>query len=570
MDTPLHMPADPFWIDPPPNLLGRAITRVARPLLSRLLGLEALKRSYLAASQESDVTFLESALRALQIEVDVSANDLRNIPPTGPAIIAANHPRGALDGLVLGAVVARLRPDTRVLANYWLHRIPELRPLCFFVDPFGGPFAEARSRAGLRAAHLWLRQGGTLIMFPAGEVSFRRDASGHLVERPWHETLGRMAVRTGATVVPASIGGSNSRLFYAAGRVHPHFRTALLARELMTARRSRVQVRFTPRVEASGDAGGITRRAQHLACAQPDRAASLRTEITRLPPDATLVDAGRYQVLCATAVQIPETLQEIGRLRAVTYQQAGEGTGTAIDLDTFDGKYFHLFVWDRSASMVVGAYRLGRADLLARNGADALYTRSLFDYGPELLEAIGPALELGRSFVRPEYQRNYQALLLLWRGIGAFVVRNPHYRTLFGPVSISAAYSDASLTLLTTFLEQNHLDSSLAHKITPLHPRPARLHTVTAVPSDLEAVNRRVAQLERDGRGMPVLLRQYLKLNARVLGFSIDPAFGNVVDALMAIDLLAANPAILRRYLGDEGLSMYLRHHRASHNADAA
>jgi hypothetical protein len=136
-----------------------------------------------------------------------------------------------------------------------------------------------------------------------------------------------------------------------------------------------VQVRFAPRVEAGGDAGEITRRAQHVACAQPDRAASLRAEITQLPPDATLVDAGRYQVLCATAVQIPETLQEIGRLRAVTYQQAGEGTGTAIDLDTFDRKYLHLFVWDRSASMVVGAYRLGRADLLARNSAGALYTR---------------------------------------------------------------------------------------------------------------------------------------------------------------------------------------------------
>ena len=189
MDTPLHMPADPFWIDPPPNLLGRAITRVARPLLSRLLGLEALKRSYLAACQESDVTFLESALRTLQIEVDVSANDLRNIPPTGPAIIAANHPHGALDGLVLGAVVARLRPDTRVLANYWLYRIPELRPMCFFVDPFGGPFAEARSRAGLRAAHLWLRQGGTLIMGTREQCAHDDRTVQHIVRQTCDKRL---------------------------------------------------------------------------------------------------------------------------------------------------------------------------------------------------------------------------------------------------------------------------------------------------------------------------------------------------------------------------------------------
>jgi putative hemolysin len=172
--------------------------------------------------------------------------------------------------------------------------------------------------------------------------------------------------------------------------------------------------------------------------------------------------------------------------------------------------------------------------------------------------------------VRPEYQRNYQALLLLWRGIGAFVVRNPHYRTLFGPVSISATYCDASLSLLTAFLEQNHLDSSLARMVTPLHPCPARLRTDAPVASDLDAVNRSVARFERDGRGMPVLLRQYLKLNARALGFSVDPAFGHVVDALMAIDLPAAHPAILRRYLGDEGLSTYMRRHQTAQAVDAA
>lgn len=563
MDSPLPTPVDPFWLDPPPSLLGRAMASVARPLLARLLGLEALKRAYLVAPRASDVTFFDNTLRALQIEVDVAAHELRDIPPTGPTIVAANHPHGALDGLVLGAVVARIRPDVRLLANHWLRRIPELRTTCFFVDPFGGPMAEARSRSGLRAAHRWLRQGGTVIMFPAGEVSFRRDDSGRLIERPWHETLGRLAIRTGATVVPAAIGGTNSRLFYGAGRVHPSLRTALLARELLSARRSRVHVRFGPRADAGGDAGAITRRAQQLTCTPPDHTASVTSEIAQLPPTAKLVDAGRYQVFCVTAAQIPETLQEIGRLRAVTYQQAGEGTGTAVDLDAFDRGYLHLFVWDRDASMMVGAYRLGQTDLLASTRVDALYTRALFSYGPELIRAISPALELGRSFVRSEYQRNYQALLLLWRGIGAFVVRNPHYRTLFGPVSISATYCDASLSLLTAFLEQNHLDSSLAQLVTPLHPRPAQLRPVHLPTSDLDAVNRSVAQLESDGKGMPVLLRQYLRLNARVLGFSIDPAFGNVVDALVAIDLPAADPAILRRYLGSEGLSTYLNHQNA-------
>ena len=561
MHSPLRMPVDPFWIDPPPSLHGRVIANVARPLLTRLLGLETLRRIYFAACDATDSTFFERALRALQIDIDVATDDLQQIPLTGPTIVAANHPRGALDGLVLGATVSRIRPDTRLLANHLLQRIPELRSSCFFVDPFGGPLAEARSRAGLRAAHLWLRQGGAVVMFPAGEVSFKHDPSGRLIEQPWHETLGRLAVQTGASVVPVRIDGENSRWFYAAGRIHASLRTALLARELLTAQRSRVHVTIAPRIDATVDARALTHRAQQATGSPDDRTASVKDEIAQLPTDAVLVDAGRYRVFCATATQIPETLHEIGRLRAVTYQEAGEGSGATIDLDQFDRDYLHLFVWDGNASLVVGAYRLGGTDVLANRGVGALYTRSLFAYGQELLDALGPALELGRSFVRPEYQRNYQALLLLWRGIGAFVVCNPHYRTLFGPVSISATYCDASLSLLTAFLEQNHLDSSLARMVTPLHPRPARLQAVGTVPSDADVANRSVSQLEGDGKRMPVLLRQYLKLNARALGFSVDPGFGDVVDALMAIDLAAVDPAILRRYFGDEGLSTYLQHH---------
>jgi putative hemolysin len=383
-----------------------------------------------------------------------------------------------------------------------------------------------------------------------------------LREHHWSETLGRLALATGATIVPAAIDGENSRSFYVAGHLCAALRTALLPRELLAARQSRVQVTFRMPLRARGDAADVTETARQAATGADDRSCMMEAEVAALAADATLVQSGRYTVYCTAAREIPHTLQEIGRLRAITYRLAGEGSGSDVDLDDFDETYLHLFVWNHDDRCVVGAYRIGQTDhLVATRGVEALYTRRLFHYGPELIRALSPALELGRSFVRPEYQRNYQALLLLWRGIGAFVVRHPHYRVLFGPVSVSSRYGDASLSLLTTFLEQNHLDARLARMVTPTHPRPVVTPPSLSLPADIAGADRRLAQLDADGKGMPVLLRQYLKLNARALGFSADPAFGDVVDALMAIDLTSVSPAVLRRYFGAEGLAAYRSHH---------
>jgi putative hemolysin len=333
----------------------------------------------------------------------------------------------------------------------------------------------------------------------------------------------------------------------------------LLPRELLNKQGARVHVSFARPVSNVAGAQTPTQRAREAVVALA--ATTCGTEVERLSPESLLVDAGRYRVYCARALEIPITLAEIGRLRAIAYRAAGEGTGTDVDLDRFDREYLHLFAWDQAERRVIGAYRIGEVgEIVKRSGVAGLYTRSLFTYGPELIDAIGPALELGRSFVRPGYQRNHQALLLLWRGIGAFVVQHPEYRVLFGPVSISGTYCDASHALLVEFLEQNHLDASLARLISPKHPRPRIDTPRAALPADSDAADRMIRELEGD-KAMPVLLRQYLKLNARALAFSVDPDFGNVLDALMAVDLTTVRPQILRRYFGDAGLAAYLAHH---------
>ena len=291
-------------------------------------------------------------------------------------------------------------------------------------------------------------------------------------------------------------------------------------------------------------------------------------EIASLPPETSLVESGAFQVFCAAADQIPATLREIGRLREITYRAVGEGTGRTLDLDAFDARYQHLFLWDREQRRVAGAYRIGETDaIVAADGVAGLYTRTLFRYDASLLARIGgPALELGRSFVRIEYQKNYSALLLLWNGIGQFVARNPRYRHLFGPVSISARYSDTSHRLLIEFLRQNHLDRDLASVVEAVNPaaQPPAPHLSTLAPRTVDEVNRLIAAAERDGKGMPVLLRQYLKLNARLIGFNVDPDFGGALDALMIVDLDGVERAFLMRYLGRAAAASFLAVHQSA------
>lgn len=527
------MTPDPFF--------AAGVPPVLRWTIERALGLSALRRLYRsvragAATADESEPFEGRALRALGIELVVSPSDLARIPSAGPILVTANHPHGALDGLLVAELVRRVRSDVRIVANRVLQPIPELRDLCFFVDPFEGADAASRSRAGLRAAYGWLRNGGALIVFPAGEVGHTWKG-GALLDSTWKTTFDRIASTTGARIVPATIEGRNSRLFYAAGRVHPRLRTLLLGRELLNKRGRAIPVRIAPANDIPG-------------------------EVARLAPEACLVETESFQVFCAQSRAIPATLREIGRLRELTYRAVGEGTGRDLDLDRFDDEYQHLFMWDKEKQRVVGAYRIGQSDrLVAARGVDALYTRTLFKYDCRLLVRLGaPALELGRSFIRAEYQKNYGALLLLWRGIGQFVVRNPQYRFLFGPVSVSARYSSTSNALLMEFLRQNHLDSDLAALVTAVHP--VRPRPAVAVPQTIDEVNRMVANAEADGKGVPVLIRQYLKLNARLIAFSIDPAFGDALDALMVVDLAAVDAGILKRYFGAAEAAAYLAFHR--------
>jgi len=594
----------------PLGLLGRSFHPIVTGTLERLMALPELGARYREVQGTAvGAAFASRALDRLGIAWRASAEDLERVPAAGAVIAVCNHPFGAVEGIVLAAALGQRRGDLRIIANHLLRRVPELGELILPVDVFGGIAAARTNAASYRQARAWLAGGGVVAIFPAGEVAHLHAQRWLVTDPPWQRGVARLVRRSGAAVVPVYFPGANGSFFQGAGLIHPGLRTALLPRELLNKRGHEIEMRIGPPVKAAalerlgndnqiveslrmrtyalagrkrlaGGTGALVvrlsaRRLLPVAPAAPRRL--LAAELAALPTGQLLVSSGTNEVWCAEARQVPELLREIGRQREITFRLVGEGTGRALDLDRFDATYRHLILWDRSAGAVAGAYRLGEVDrLLASSGRAGLYTNTLFAYDPAFFRQLGPALELGRSFVAPDYQKSFGALLLLWRGIGRFIVANPRYRHLFGPVSISDSYQPISRELMVSFLQAAHRAPELERFVRPRTPivPPRRRHwdnrLAGAGCGGLEELGTLVADLEPDGKGVPIMLKQYLRLAGRVVAFNRDPRFSDVWDCLLDVDLRLAPDALLARYLGKDGLAVYRAHHATPADGNVA
>jgi len=320
---------------------------------------------------------------------------------------------------------------------------------------------------------------------------------------------------------------------------------------------------FKPRTAVPLSGG--EKQANDEPIAAPLPGVDVAAEIATLPLGSLLGRSGDLEVYLSRAIHIPNVLHELGRLREVTFRAAGEGTGKPLDIDEFDRHYLHLFAWNARSNELVGAYRLAPTDVVRRRyGIPGLYTATLFRFGNPLLDRLGPALELGRSFIREEYQRGFAPLLLLWRGIGAFVARNPRYKILFGPVSISSRYQAASRELMISFLEKYALLpdwTGLVRNRPALREGFLKGANRPALPNsgfDIDDLSELVSDIEQKRSGVPILLRQYLKLGGKLLGFNVDPKFANTLDGLILVDLTKTDPKLLERYLGKSEARRFL------------
>jgi hypothetical protein len=177
---------------------------------------------------------------------------------------------------------------------------------------------------------------------------------------------------------------------------------------------------------------------------------------------------------------------------------------------------------------------------------------------------------MGRSFIRPEYQRSLAALPMLWKGIANFVLRNSRYRILFGAVSISNRYQPLSQQLMVSFLRSHYGLSSVSSAVRPRTPfRPSKdrdlpRQTIELIGNNLDELSTIISDIESDCTGIPILMKHYLKLGGKVLDFNVDPNFSNVLDALVLVDLAQTDLKILERYMGKDQAAEYLAFHRAA------
>jgi putative hemolysin len=583
---------------------AKLLLKPALPLVSRFLGLTRLADKYdlLKSKGIADCDFAQATLKTLGIDFKIAQNEIERIPAKGPVVVVANHPFGGIEGVILAEILKKVRPDVKVFANFILGRIRELNDIFILVDPFGSNEAAKSNVMPLRDSISWLKNGGMLAAFPSGTVSHLDLKTREVSDPEWNPSIARLIRSSNATVVPIYFDGKNSAGFQAAGLVHPLLRTILLPKQLANKEGLTVKAHIGKPIEptklqsfATDDdmlrylrmrtyifknrrpprfsiRNVIRNRQSELRELEPIQSetscALLEQDFNQLPVEQLLNETGEFSVAYAYSRQIPHILREIGRLREITFRAANEGTGKSTDLDRFDEHYLHLFVWNHKNRDIVGAYRLAKSDLtLKRFGLKGLYTRTLFHFSSELIDEIGPFLELGRSFIRPEYQRNYWALMLLWKGIGRYVSLHPQYPRLVGPVSINNEYNSASHQLMAAFFKLNMFENPLAKLVRPKNPlrvapiRGIDKHYLTSVVNNIDEVSDLVDEIEARGQGVPILLKQYLKLGGKLLGFSVDPSFGSVLDGLILVDLTGTEERILKRYLGKEGSQRFLKYH---------
>ncbi len=574
----------------------------ARPFIP----IRRLDRIYADALARTDGTVFDGILREMNVEYTVREGDLKHVPLEGPAVVFANHPFGMLDGILMASLLLRLRPDVKLLANQLLGCMNELSQHCILVDNMMGEGHESANRRGIREALDWVKQGHMLIVFPAGEVASWSRHHRRVLDPQWNRNMARIARMAGAKSVPAFISGANSVGFHLAGVIHPRLRTLFLPHELLNKRGRRMEIRIGAPVE------GETLKAIHddekaidllrwnsSLLALRDRISSPRMrflpghwypkhavapaedptvllrELQSLPADALLESVGGMRVYALTSRQAPRIVREIGRLRELTFRASGEGTGKARDLDRFDAYYTHLVLWNDERQEIAGAYRICNVQsVLHRYGLRGLYTTTLFRFQPKFFAQVGPALELGRSFVHLDYQRQYAPLLVLWKGIGSYLVRHPETPVLFGAVSISADYSIASREVLTKYLSAHTVDAELLKMLRPKNPPRSAAENVNqpemfARVFTLDDISDWISMFESDGKGVPVLVKHYMKLGGKFLGFNVDAKFSNVLDGLLLVDLREAKPELLARYLGKTGSSEFLRLHHAAASVKA-
>ena len=544
-------------------------------ILLRLLRISKVNKIYQKHKDKKDLPFLNGILDEFQIEFEIPEEDLKRIPKSGAFITVSNHPLGGIDGILLLKLLLEHRPDYKIIANFLLHRIAPLKPYVMPVNPFENHKDAKSSLLGLKSSLQHLQDGRPLGIFPAGEVSTYRDGK-LMVDKPWELGAVKLIKKAEVPVIPIYFHAKNSWLFYILSKISDTFRTAKLPSELLSQKNRVIKVRIGKPISVKDQqeykdinsfyeylrkktymlANPFEKKTQNILSTQnlkiaipPKKIISQKNiqgcikEVASLRKNGKrLLESKNYEVFFASAKEIPNLLQEIGRLREITFRDIGEGTNKAIDIDKFDKYYHHLFLWDQEVKVLVGSYRMGLGkDIYKKHGIAGFYIQTLFRLEPELHGMMEQTIEMGRAFIIKEYQQKPMPLFLLWKGIVHITLRYPEYKYLMGGVSISNQFSDFSKSLMIEFMKSHYYDPYIAQYIQPKKEFKVKLKDADkdfvfdAAKADMQKFDKVIDEIEPGALRIPVLIKKYVKQNARLVAFNVDPKFNNAVDGLMYI-----------------------------------
>ena len=526
--------------------------------------------------------FFDKLLEELNVKYLAFQEDLAKIPKTGPFILVSNHPLGALDGVIMCKILTEIRPDFKVMGNFLLTKIKPMEPYVISVNPFEKRKEAYSSMSGMREALKHLSDGGCLGIFPAGEVSNKNNEYNEILDKEWQEPALKLIKKAQVPVVPMYFHAKNSRLFYNVSKIHPDLQTLLLPSEMVNKREKPIKIRIgrpvTPKIlneyETPKELGEFLRKKVYMMKSyfedrksvaeflkvknlniSPKEEVVVQNIIDETPLAEILADRenlrkkegkmlfsnGDYEVYFTKFDEIPAMMREIGRQRELTFRAVGEGTNLPFDLDEYDKHYHHLILWDNAAQKIAGAYRMALGSEVMKNyGIKGFYTNSLFDFDQELQPFFKKVIEMGRAYISLEYQQKPLPLFLLWRGIVHVCLRNPEHKFLMGGVSISNRFSDFSKSLMIEFMRSHYFDPVVAQYVHPKNDYKVYLSErdkslfFEGLDDDLNKFDKLIDDFEPEMR-LPVLIKKYIKQNAKVVAFNVDPNFNDAIDGLMYI-----------------------------------
>ena len=531
------------------------------------LRLGKINRLFDGAADYQGREFADHLLENMNITIDIAPEQLENIPKEGGFVVVSNHPFGAIEGVMLLSAIAKVRPDFKIMANFILSHIPNLKESFFAVNPFEKNPEWKSSVGGIKGAIQHLEAGNGLGVFPAGEVS-RYHGHDYPEDLPWSTSIARMIKNAEVPVIPVFWEGKNSKMFYAVDKIHTMLGTARLTKELINKHDSCFNLQIgkpilpselalydTPKdlaaylrnrsyaLEANIPTKAVEKKETKMAeIDAPTELSLMLTELEAIREKSFLYSSSDFECYLADYEDIPNLMHEIARLREETFRAIGEGTGKSLDQDEFDPHFKQLILWDTVKQKIAGCYRLGiGSEIIPKYGIKGFYVSTLVNIDESFSDKLSHTIELGRSFVALDYQKEVLPLILLLRGLSDVVVRYPEINHFIGPVSISAWYPKFYMSLIVRFVSENHaIEDELKDKVTPKTPFvPDYLKVDPDVllqhymNGGVDKFDKFLFRISNGDYRLPTLFKKYLKLNAKFLCFNVDPDFNDTLDSLL-------------------------------------